>query len=356
VAPPGQAWTKALAVVLAGTFAAMLLPGTNGLYARTYPVQPEVISRAVAEAALDAGFEREPLEQYVPTTFSATIIYDTVLPPDLPTVNVAYSNEATLKGDADEFVIRPLTDSRQNLDEGAARAGGGLELTWSWQVEAMLPGSKVLILEIQPLVLVNGRLLQDVERRNKPIPVEVEVNRNQKALDDTAAAIRRSLETPSPSPAPPSLDLQLPGELTVGRETEVSAALDLGDAGRLVSGQVVLPDVADDGITVYRLAASNDGRSVWTVEPDEPGSVALEFAVELTSQAGERALSASIPVHRELEVEDTWFNRLTGTAGKLTVLLGLVAAALALWDRRRRKRKSTAGAAPPGGEAGGNPA
>jgi hypothetical protein len=353
VAPPGQAWTKAVVAVLAGTLAALVLPGTNGLYARTYPVQPEVISRAVAEAALDAAFEREPLEQYVPTTFSATIIYDTALPRELPTVNVAYSNEATLKGDPDEFVIRPLTDSRQNLDEGAARAGGGFQLTWSWQVEAMLPGSKILILEIQPLVLVNGRLLRDVERRNKPIPVEVEVNRNQKALDDTAAAIRRSLEEPSPSQAPPSLDIRLPGELTVGRATEVSAGLDLGDAGRLVSGQVVLPDVADDGIAVDRLATSSDGRSVWTVEPDEPGSVALEFAVELTSQAGERTLSASIPVHRELQVEDTWLNRLSGTAAKVTALLALLATALALWDRRRRNRKPTAGVAPPGDEAEG---
>ena len=91
------------------------------------------VNEAITDASLDAKFESAPVTQYETATFRATVIYGTSSPnPDLPTVKVAWSNEAALAAQAEgTFDIGPTSASRQFLDAGTRRPNGGYELTWT---------------------------------------------------------------------------------------------------------------------------------------------------------------------------------------------------------------------------------
>ena len=65
--------------------------------------------------------------------------------------------------------------SRQFLELGTPRPGGGFELTWTWDVTPLLPGEQTVVLGIIPTVEVKGKHYEGTDV-NQPIEVTVDVN------------------------------------------------------------------------------------------------------------------------------------------------------------------------------------
>src|SRR6478735_2251003 len=120
-------------------------PGSNLLNTR------EDLVHAVTTAAVSTSFAPQGPVENEPTRFTATIHYARPLN-GVPTINVAYANDATLSAlDPKQFDIAPVTDRRRNLDEGRPD-GQGLALDWSWDVIPRAVGKLTLTLEIQPVL------------------------------------------------------------------------------------------------------------------------------------------------------------------------------------------------------------
>jgi hypothetical protein len=126
-----KASVRAAFLVAAATLLAFLLPAMAPLYAQVYPgSDPKNVAEALDKANVDAGFESDRLMQFEEVAFKATVIYGTATTPKLPTVLVSWNNEAILTAQQPEaFVIDPTSPSRQFLELGTPRPGGGFELT-----------------------------------------------------------------------------------------------------------------------------------------------------------------------------------------------------------------------------------
>lgn len=334
-----RTWMKAFLAVMVVTVTAVAVPVAAPLYATTYPTAPGGLDKLLTEAALHVGFDEEPLVQYRPTRFSATVVYAAPIPSGVPTVSIAYENDAHLKAPKREFRISPLTDSRQNLGEATVREDGARSLTWSWEVEPLVAGRRTLILEIQPFVLVDGKTVPDVQHRNKPIPVEVRVHRNERALDLVSAEIRQDIDDPAGAQR---LVVDVPDETTAGRGTAVSAELNLGDTDDVLSADI---DVSRrDGsvpLTITPGAAeTEDGvvRRTWTVTPEEVGTASLLFDVKLTSSAGQHELQDVVSLQRDIRVNQTLWQSFVALAAAIGVILAAMVSFFVLWDRRRRRQ------------------
>src|SRR5688572_33178797 len=90
----------AVAVIVGATLFALALPAGSPLYADVYPgADPSTFEEAVDTANIEYGFDSPTLTQFKTATFNASIIYGIGANPSLPTVQVAYSNEALLGAD-----------------------------------------------------------------------------------------------------------------------------------------------------------------------------------------------------------------------------------------------------------------
>lgn len=289
---------RAALVVAAVTMLALAWPLGAPLYAEVYPgPDAGTVNEAITNAGLDAGFDSEPLTQFETTTFRATVIYGTTSP-NLPTVKVAWSNEAQLAAEAkDTFNIEPTSASRQFLDAGTRRPGGGYELTWTWNVTPIVAGKQTLILRILPIVVVEGQVVPGLIDVNEPIAVTVDVHPGQRDFDE---AIRAAAE----------MKLQVPGEMIVGEKYDVTASMSLApnhsgtvsadidlDKGEDSSAVTIVEATAAPAAARTALPMSGEESIVrrWTVVSDEPGQVALVFTATVEGHAAAQNLAGKVP-------------------------------------------------------------
>ena len=255
------------------------------------------------------------------------------LPSELPTVQVAYANDATLSPQTgSQFTITPRTDSRQNLDEGTQRPDGGYSLTWSWTVVPRTSGRLTLILEIQPFVVVEGSPVTGLARRNKPISIQVEVNKVQREFDGVVASAS-------------NLSTALPEMLIVDDDVAVTASLPLKPA-TLVRTDVVLRRAETSvPVTIVPMTGSGaDGvtRWRWRVTAAAPGPVDLVFDVRVRARAGDAPLDFTVPVHRSLKAAPppaSFWSNVQKPVLYLTPFIAFVLAAITLFRTIRRRQR-----------------
>lgn len=334
-------WGAVIIFVIALTTLGATAPVARDLYAVAYPevgsnvvTNGKSLQRALAKAQLRTRFDTNTLTENEPSIFTATIIYG-VRASSGVTIKVAYANDATLTTESKtQFDIKPLTDSRQNLDEGHKRPAGGYELDWRWEVTPRATGSLSLTLEIQPVLILKGSNRRDLETRNKPIGVHVRVNPAATALSE----VKQSAEI---------LHIEYPKDMVVGEEAEWSATLSLKGHADTVKAKVNLveePGSATAAITLSQSKLTGDLLvSRWAVTPTDKGPVKLKFAVDLSARSGDQPIAETAEVRRTAiaYVEPSFWERVQAPVLWLTPLVGLVAGILglraALGVRRRGK-------------------
>jgi hypothetical protein len=289
---------RATLVVVAVTMLALAWPLGAPLYAEVYPgPDAGTVNEAITNAGLDARFDSEPITQFETATFRATVIYGTSSP-NLPTVKVAWSNEAQLAAETkDTFNIEPTSASRQFLDDGTRRPGGGYELTWTWNVTPIVAGKQTLILRILPIVVVEGQVVPGLIDVNKPIAVTVDVHPGQRDFDE---AVKAAAE----------MKVQVPDEMIVGEKYDVSASMSLApnhsgtlsvdidlDKGEGSSAVTIVEATTAPAAARTALPTSGDESIVrrWTVVSDEPGQIALVFTATVTGHAAAQDLAGKVP-------------------------------------------------------------
>jgi hypothetical protein len=348
----GRAHNARTALVIAAvTLLALAWPIWAPLYAEVYPgSDPRTINDAIASARLDAKFESEPVTQFETATFRATIIYGTSSPnPDLPTVKIAYSNEAELneqrKG---TFDIQRTSDSRQFLDSGTRRPDGGYELTWTWDVTPLVAGKQTLAIHIIPRFVVEGQTISDLVDINKPIRVTVDVHPVQHDFDEVVKAAAE-------------MKTNVPGEMVVGEKYVISASMSLAGHADNVSADIVLASGKDSAaVTILEATASPEAAKLtaaasghgdiirrWTVIPDKPGQVSLVFTATVTGQAAahhlEREISKAVPARANAQ-GPSFSDRVQQPVLYLTPFVVLAAGILGLlaaWKKRKTDGEAT---------------
>lgn len=289
----------AAVVVAVVTLLAMAWPVGAPLYARVYPgPDARTVNEAITDASLDAKFESEPITQFETTTFRATIIYGTSSPnPDLPTVKVAWSNEAALAAQAEgTFEIKPTSASRQFLDAGTRRPSGGYQLTWTWDVTPLVAGKQTLTVSILPTVVVEGRVVSGLLNINRPIAVTIDVHPVQHDFDEVLKAAA-------------AMKTDVPREMVVGEKYDVSASMSLAGHADTVSADIDLDTGGDSAaVTIVEASAAPAAQRMapiasaeesivrrWTVTSDKPGQVALVFTATVKGQAAAHGLERKVP-------------------------------------------------------------
>jgi hypothetical protein len=378
--PSGRRW-RAFAVVVFLTLSAALFASTGPLYAAIYgpdpvpagpgkpvPGQPAPrqtapggpsypgggsrvvdsagdLEEALTKASLSTRFEPEHLVENQKVRFTATIGYGRE--PDAgPTVDVGYANEAVLNAvRVEAFEITPVTDARQNLDEGRPDGRGGLTLDWSWDVVPRASGMQALQLEVQPLLVMAGSAIGDLARRNKPIPVEVLVHPNRPAFEAVVASTDNELS------------ITLPEKLTAEAEATVRADLPLHGRGDSVRVRIdCAPDPGSVPVTIRReqlvgAPPPETFRSEWRIRPGKDGVVKFVVAVVITSEAGDRLLEKTVTrsVAGAVDPAPSFWPLVVAIAGGATAVLVLLTTAatlstqvrrplIRLWRRVRRPR------------------
>lgn len=330
---------RAAVVVAVATLVALALPAVSPLYAQVYPgPDADTIDGALTEANLDTGFAPKQLTQFEKARFSATLIYGTAKDPALPTVKVAWSNKAGLAAqDEDAFVIVPITRSRQFLDEGSRRPGGGYELTWSWEVTPLVAGEQTLFLSIVPTVVVEGKTIPDLVDINDPIAVAVDVNPVKRDFDEVVMAAA-------------AMESDLPEEMTVGEEYDVSAVMSMAGHADTVTADITLTpaqtsadvsiaetSAAPQTATNVALAGPAPGDRLvrrWRVIPDETGQVDLVFTANVAGRAAEQNLEQDVPIlssSRAVEPGASVWEILKKPILYITPFVALLAMLFGLW-------------------------
>ncbi len=360
---------RAAIVVAAATLLAVAFPAVSPLYALVYPTPgsgPGGIGDALTEANLEPRFDADEVTQFETVRFTARLIYGTRTTPELPTVRVAWSNLAELTAqDEEAFVIEPTSASRQFLDDGARRPGGGFQLDWTWDVTPLKPGKQTLIVQVRPTVVVEGRTIPDLADVNQPVPVDVEVNPVQRDFDEVVGAAAE-------------METDVPEEMTVGQEYDVGASMARAAPADQVSADIRLEQGEGSAEVTITEASAAPGASPaiapgislvsaptdaverrWTVVPDEPGQVDLVFVADVAGRAEGQALEQAVPVTETLravepgaslwEMIRTPVNDLGSIAGSLATLLALGGTLFALRAKWSKRQPAAAGATP-GGE------
>jgi hypothetical protein len=346
-----EASVRSAVLVAAVTLVALALPTAGPLYARVYPGPGTAFNAALTNASLDTAFTPRRVTQFEKARFRATVVYDTALDPELPTVKIAWSNVADLVAkNADDFVIEPVTPSRQFLDHGTRRPGGGYTLTWAWDVTPMVSGEQRLTLRILPTVVVGTRALRDVVDVNEPIPVKVDVHPAQREFDDVVDAAQQ-------------MGTDVPEQMTVGNEYDVSASMSLVGHADDIGADIVLAPADDSAEVSIREVASPQALAApaalvssaadvvrhWTVTPEEPGGVDLVFTATVTGHAADTDLEQAVPVAasaRAVARGPSFWDRLQKPVAYLTPFVVFAATAYGLWAAWTKRRALAAAHGP----------
>jgi hypothetical protein len=289
---------RAAVIAAAVTLLAMAWPLGAPLYAIVYPgPDAQTLNEAITDASLDARFEAEPITQFENATFMATVIYGTSSPnPGLPTVKVAWSNEAALAAQAENtFEIEPTSVSRQFLDEGTRRPNGGYELTWTWDVTPLVVGKQTLTVSILPTVVVEGEVVDGLLNINRPIAVTVDVHPVQHDFDEVLkAAAAMKTDIPRAMIVGDKYDISASVSLASHADT-VTVDIDLGTS-ETSSSVTIVPASADPAAArMAPVTSSDEVVRRWTVISKEPGQVDLVFTATVKGQAASHDLERKVP-------------------------------------------------------------
>jgi hypothetical protein len=338
-----RGWGGATVLVVLVTLLGAAMPAAGQLYLQVYPgpksgviESGKSIEDALTKASLETGFDIEPLTEDVRAVFTARIFYGKTKP-HRPTIKVAYRNDASLKALRGKFEVTPITDTRQYLDEGTKRPGGGFELAWKWEVVPRQSGSLALLLEIQPVVVLRGSSRQDLAVRNKPIRIDVKVHPNKRALTEVLSAAQE-------------LDIHYPDRWFVGKQAKVEVSLPLKGHRDTVKTDIALardqgsvpatiePDVSSQGEDQFIVS--------WLVTPAEEGPVDMLFTVKLSTQAGDQPVTDKVMLHRSVRAEPappSLWQRLQAPVLWLTPFVALLATLLAIWPTLRKRLRGADG-------------
>jgi hypothetical protein len=343
-----RGWGSATLVVVLITLLAAGAPAAGQLYSQTYPgsetsvIGPgETIEDALTKASLKTAFNVKQLTEDEEAHFTATVFYAGKLDPNLETIEVAYANDATLKPEKGKFDIVRETGTRRYLNEGTRVATGGYELSWRWAVTPRQTGSLALTLEIQPVVSVVGSSREDLRVRNEPIKIKVRVHPNKKALAEVVSAAKE-------------LRIDYPDRLHVGKETPVTAVLELKGHGDVVNADITLGrDQGSVPATIKEAMAPPENPTTqsvqdqfvrrWLVTPAEAGPVDMLFTVRLSTEAGDLPLTKQVKLSKSVQADPpspSLWKRLQGFVIGLTSLVFLIAGILGIkpalekWRRR----------------------
>ena len=351
-----KGWSGATILVVLVTLLGAAAPTARQLYQQVYPdrdtgvIEPgKSIESALTRASLDTKFDVEPLTEDVPAQFTATIVYGGGTQPNRPTIDVAFANDARLKPARGKFEITPITDTRQYLNQGTRRRGGGFQLAWRWEVVPRQSGSLSLLLTIEPVVILPGVSRRDLAQRNQPIRINVRVHPNTQALAEVSSAAQQ-------------LRISYPERLVVGQQAKVDASLALKGHQDSVKADITL-DRDEDSVlaTIEPAESSQDGDQLvrrWLVTPAEEGPVDLLFTVKLSAQSGDRPLTDKVELLRSVSADPappSIWDRLQAPVTWLGPFVALAAGLLGLqiaW-RRRRSRADNADPADDDAEADG---
>ncbi|SDP78326.1 hypothetical protein SAMN04487914_13919 [Arthrobacter sp. ok909] len=336
---------RAAVVVVAVTLLALAWPVGAPLYAIVYPgPDAHTVNEAITDASLDAKFDSEPITQFETTTFRATIIYGTSSPnPDLPTVKVAWSNEAALAAQTEgTFDIEPTSASRQFLDAGTHRPNGGYELTWTWDVTPLVPGKQTLTVSILPTVVVEGKVVPGLLNINRPITVTVDVHPVQRDFDEVLKAAA-------------DMKTDLPDEMVVGKQYLVSASMSLAGHADTVSAEIHLDSAENSAaVTIVEVSAAPATAQMepaaageesisrrWTVTSDKPGQVALIFTATVRGQAATHRLERKVPIAasaRATEPGPSFWDRVQQPVQYVAPFVALAISILGLWAAWKKRK------------------
>ncbi len=305
------------------------------LYAQTYPTDSvvdgaEELEAALADAELTWEFDSEHLTENERSQLTATIVYDTEPTGGGVEVKVAFANDASLTpATPGQFQISWLTAPRQRLDQGNARPGGGFELSWIWDVVPRASGDLRLLLEIQPVVLVDGDVLGGfLEKVNTPVPVGVNVHPNRLAFDEVLAA------------AMSDLDVDVPREVTKGEPVDVVATLPLPNPADALdisisvqTGTGSAPARIEDRGQVQPVVTNGRLIHSWVITAVADGLLSLVFTVSVTAPTGDQTLEDSVLATRSIAVTKSLSERSLDFFIVLGTILGVIGAAAAIADR-----------------------
>jgi hypothetical protein len=294
------------------------------------------LANALKTAALRWSFSSSKLTQYVPTRFTASIIYDRQASGKI--ILVAYENVASLRATKKkEFDIVPRTSASQRLDEGRRLPGGGYKLSWHWDITPQSAGKKTLELEIQPVIVINGSRRKGIQVRNEPIPISVRVHPNAAALDEMSSKVSELSVT------------HVPTELVVGQTAEITAVLPLRPYERVVKAHVTLkrgPDSVGASVSDTKQTVSAGSLiAKWSVTPTEAGTLDLVFRTALSTQAGVQRLTIQVETPHSEPVSPapaSFWSQFVGLFAGIGVVLAALVSIVSLKAALRKKRSSAA--------------
>jgi len=337
-------------VVTFATLVAMFLPtSAMSLNQATYPLRGSPNPFAIARVA--SGWSEPEVVQFEPVTFYATLIYGVEGDPTLPSVEIAYSNAATLTAENPAaFVISPGDPVTKTLDTGTVRPEGGYELTWAWDVTAREVGPQKLLIHFVPEVFVDGVRL-DVPDRNDDVAVDVRVHPQLLEFQKVVESADAGMET------------DVPDDMTVGQDYEVSASFPLTDAD--VDADIDIAEAENSvEVTIREAKAEAALASValgtdavvtrrWVVTPNATGQVSLVFTARLRGEAGEETIEdtvertnaalAEAPPPSVWDVIGTPVTVIGGILAALVAALGLVVGIRKLLAGRADEDEDSAG-------------
>jgi hypothetical protein len=358
---PRRRRLRAAIVVAATTLLALAVPAGAPLYAEVYPgPDANTVDEALGNANLESGFDSPVITQFETATFSATIIYGTTTDPNLPTVKIAWSNEAALAAQSEgTFEIEPTSASRQFLDGGTRRSDGGHEITWTWNVTPLVDGRQTLILSILPAVVVEGVPLLGLADINEPIAVEVDVHPVKHDFDEVVTAAA-------------AMETDVPGQMTVGEEYDISASMSLAGHTDTVSADIELTPSEDSAaVTIVKASAAGPATRLtqaasdenlvrrWTVIPDEPGQVALVFTATVEGEAAAHGLQQDVVIQesaRATGAGPSFWDVLQKPVLYLAPFAGLALTALGVWAGWKKLKSKEDGSDGGDAEGSGEPA
>lgn len=341
-------WWRTGLIVAGATALAIALPtAAMPLYLAAYPdLDVDTFAEALIPADIDAGFGAAEVTQFETLPFHATLIYDApVDDPELFTIQVAQSNAAALTAESpDAFAITPTSPSVMFLNAGTARPEGGFALTWTWDVTPLIAGEQKLNVQIIPQAFVNG-VRQELSDVNAPVAVTVQVHPAQVDFEEVVSSVA-------------AMETDVPDDMTVGREHDVSATLSMAGNGDTVSADIGLT-AAEDSVRVTILPAEAVARAAagtadddvverhWTVIPEEAGPVSLVFTVHVGGTAGSQELSRDVPRTIAARAEDppepVW-EVIRGPVTVLGAIIAVITGAIGLWAMLRNRSNKKAAA------------
>ncbi len=331
-----RTWGVATALIVVVTLLGAITPAAGSLYRLFYPPNYE---KQLMNADLNPKWDHEPLIQYEPAYFTATIIYDKGS--GQGNVEISKQNVADLVAEKGEADVDLLTGRNQFLKYAKPLSDGRRQLQWRWKVIPYKAGSLVFRLRIVPIVVTpSGETT--LHARNDPVTIKVRVHPNARDLNELKATAEKRLQ------------ITMPKKLTAGKRTMITATLPLEAHQDTVQADIALSREEGVQAAIQPVPAPQPKDQVvrqWNLTPDSEGSLGVVFSVDLATDAGDEHLTGRVPVYRSVTVGESisiW-ERLQAPVLWITPFVVLLATILGIRAALGRRNRDGSGQVAPGG-------